>query len=266
MVNKPDTHHHARTLKDGKQEQIVKKMRGGRRRGMPGVMKALFVSPVYVVNLFDEGAVPSTFSENLARHAVLAYEAFLETSRAIDPKTGTLHEGWVLNDIFFDVQDKPPRGLPEHEELMLHVHAACSRYVKEWGLSSTTLSDGFGSELYDPFRAGWFSVHGNGSAHSRHPHNDARLSVVYYAQTAPGDGRIIFEDPRGHVYDEKALESAPFPIPPFAGNRHYLKPKTGDLIVFPSWLWHSVERVDARAAYRVSFAFNLDGSWQDTVP
>ena len=67
------------------------------------------------------------------------------------------------------------------------------------------------------------------------------------------------------VYDEKATETPPFPIPPFTGNRHYLKPRTGDLIVFPSWLWHSVERVEVRSEYRVSFAFNLDGNWQDAV-
>eukprot|EP00729_Bicosta_minor_P017085 gene17085-34695_t len=218
-----------------------------KNKKMPGVMKALFVSPVYIVNLYDEGAVLPTFSDNLANYAVRKYEEFLHTDRALNPKTGSLEEAWVLNDLFFDVQDKPPVGLPEHDELMLHVHAACSRYVKEWGLSSTTLSDSFNAELYDPFRTGWFSVHGNQS-------------------TTPEDGRIIFEDPRGHVYDEKALDSAPFPIPPFAGNRHYLTPKTGDLIVFPGWLWHSVERVDVRSDYRVSFAFNLDGSWQDAVP
>ena len=147
----------------GRQKKATTKKKKSKNKKMPGVMKALFVSPVYIVNLYDEGAVQPTFSDNLANYAVRKYEEFLHTDRALNPKTGALEEAWVLNDLFFDVQDKPPVGLPEHDELMLHVHAACSRYVKEWGLSSTTLSDSFNAELYDPFRTGWFSVHGNQS-------------------------------------------------------------------------------------------------------
>ena len=57
----------------------------GKKSSMPGQMKSLFVSPVYIVNLFDEGGVQASFSENLATYAISKYEAFLTSEKALNP-------------------------------------------------------------------------------------------------------------------------------------------------------------------------------------
>ncbi len=65
----------------------------------------------------------------------------------------------------------------------------------------------------------WATVHESCINHLPHSHPDQIVSGVYYVKV-PGDaGSIIFDDPRG-------------PLPPF-DNRIIIRPKQGDLILFP---------------------------------
>jgi uncharacterized protein (TIGR02466 family) len=246
---------------------------------LPGKMMALFTTPVYVVNLLEEGAILPGVAENMASHAIAQYETFLETDMALEDVDAEIrHSPSILNDIFFQVQTEAPdqkQRIPGYTQLMAHARAACRRYISEWALPEHALSDVFNHEdvrKNDPLRGGWFSVHTNGSEHTPHPHTDSRLSVVFYPKAEPGQSRILFEDPRSFRYDERVADgfaedvSGPYSVPPFAGNKYSHAPATGDLLIFPSWLWHSVESVPGQTDYRVSFAFNLQGDWIDAVP
>jgi uncharacterized protein (TIGR02466 family) len=243
---------------------------------LPGQMRALFTTPIYVINLLDEAAVTIEFNHQLAKQAIAGYETFLSTSEATDTKTGTLHQTAVLNDVFFASQrrTKLTANIPEVKEIMTHIKAACGRYLSEWKLPPS-LNHGL------PTHPPWFSIHKNGSDHMAHVHYDTSLAAVYYPQINKGDGRLVFEDPRGaHYTDATAADCVPTaaidcsPVPfataPFAGNRHYHTPRNGDLIIFPGWLYHSVEPPPADALHsdkhRVSLSFNVDGTWDAVVP
>eukprot|EP01032_Pedospumella_encystans_P008393 gene8393-9970_t len=95
----------------------------------------------------------------------------------------------------------------------------------------------------------WSSVHANDSFHSAHHHQDASISGILYITTPPGSGAVVFNDPRGQ-------------LPPF-GKSLQIVPKVGELILFPSWLVHSVLPTMATQP-RISVSFNYLGSWETT--
>ena len=95
----------------------------------------------------------------------------------------------------------------------------------------------------------WSSVHANGSFHSAHHHQDASISGILYITTPPGSGAVVFNDPRGQ-------------LPPF-GKSLQIVPKVGELIMFPSWLVHSVLPTMSTQS-RISVSFNYLGSWEAT--
>ena len=129
---------------------------------------------------------------------------------------------------------------------------------------------------------GWVSVHHDDSKHEQHAHFDAALSAVYYISVPPGAPPIIFHDPRGLSPYPALHMPHSVPAPPFS-NKFVHYPSEGELLIFPSWLLHSVEHPDGgggtnggggdgsgasgdTAAARVSASFNVAGSWEGTAP
>lgn len=85
-----------------------------------------------------------------------------------------------------------------------------------------------------------------------HIHPDAWLSGVLYVSVpdfAPGQGALVFGQP------ERALGPCSTPLP-----AHHHAPKTGQLITFPSHLYHHTTPFDSEAL-RSSLAFDLIPVW-----
>lgn len=240
----------------------------------PGEFMALFSTPIYVVNLMDSGAITAAMNDNMANAAVEAFEEFAKSPQAQDPQTKKPVAPSHLNDMFWSVQQQSQltNSVPEVAEVMKHMYAACAQFAEEWGMAPETTG---GPLAQFSSKHSWFSVHGKGSIHVPHVHFDARFAVVYYPRVGPEDeGRLVFEDPRGAIYNTENTETCkgkgcnliPSLHAPFAGNRYYHTPRAGDLIIFPGWLYHSVDPVTATDEYRVSLSFNMDGYWTQTVP
>ena len=109
----------------------------------------------------------------------------------------------------------------------------------------------------------WANINRHGDANARHVHGGAVWSGIFYvddggiAGAATLGGGLELWDPRGGL----ALMYAPTAKLTTAGSvnaglaeLHY--PKTGQLLMFPSWLPHSVEPYRG-GAVRISVAFNL---------
>ena len=96
----------------------------------------------------------------------------------------------------------------------------------------------------------WVNVMPKNCYHAFHFHPLSVVSGTYYAQTSPNASPIRFEDPRAGL----------FMASPARKIQHDLKPKTGEVILFESWLRHEVPP-HSSAEDRVSVSFNYD--WLD---
>ena len=103
----------------------------------------------------------------------------------------------------------------------------------------------------------WFNC-GFADAHNVfHVHPTSVLSGVFYLQVPEGAGNIVFKDPR-----PQALMSA-FHSRAFAkASSHFnpvvkVAPSRGQLLLFPSWLEHSVDPGINSSDLRISMPFNV---------
>lgn len=102
----------------------------------------------------------------------------------------------------------------------------------------------------------WANVNRGGAANAVHNHSMSHWSGVYYVRIGnydeddfPRAGGLTFIDPRGGVNMYRHPGSSLF------GEAMTLMPAAGDLVIFPSWLYHLVRpfRTDT---CRISIAFN----------
>ena len=99
----------------------------------------------------------------------------------------------------------------------------------------------------------WMNIKPRGVGHPLHSHQNNYLSGVYYVKTPEGADSISFHDTRAErrVILPRLLEETPL-----TARTMHLPIKTGVLIMFPSWLQHTVE-ANPTDEIRVSLAFNI---------
>jgi uncharacterized protein (TIGR02466 family) len=109
----------------------------------------------------------------------------------------------------------------------------------------------------DRFRLeGWLNVNRAGDHNVLHCHPGSFLSASYYVKV-PAEmtgGEIVFRDPRGPAV---AMYETPGIDLPWVGSGTGIPfaPAAGQLLLFPSWLEHRVERFEGDGE-RISIAFN----------
>jgi conserved hypothetical protein len=109
----------------------------------------------------------------------------------------------------------------------------------------------------DNFRLrGWINVNRSGDSNVLHCHPGCFLSATYYVKVPPEmkGGEIYFRDPRGPAV--AMYETIGIDLPWIGNGRGVpIKPATGHLLLFPSWLEHGVEKFESEGE-RISIAFN----------
>lgn len=99
----------------------------------------------------------------------------------------------------------------------------------------------------------WMNANPQGGFNAPHSHPGAHWSGVYYVSQPETDddtsGMIEFLDPRSDLPNWRLLKAAPF------RPKKKLRPRPGEMILFPSYLVHWVYPNEA-AEERVSIAFN----------
>lgn len=105
----------------------------------------------------------------------------------------------------------------------------------------------------------WINRHRKDEMNTIHWHSNAVLSCVYYPQTPPNSGDIIFK--RSHLFynlfhDTLRPEFKDGHYNQFNQDIHVISPTSGDLIMFPSHLEHVVVPNKTNEE-RYSLAFNL---------
>eukprot|EP00656_Telonema_subtile_P020341 TRINITY_DN21470_c0_g1_i2.p1 TRINITY_DN21470_c0_g1~~TRINITY_DN21470_c0_g1_i2.p1 ORF type:complete len:136 (-),score=15.54 TRINITY_DN21470_c0_g1_i2:156-563(-) len=99
----------------------------------------------------------------------------------------------------------------------------------------------------------WAGVHYSCMGHMPHVHPGSAVAGTYYVAVPPGSGDLILEDPRG-------------PRPPF-DQRVIHRATSGEVILFPPWLQHSVSAScgGTEQEPRIALSFNVLGDWAQTA-
>ena len=99
----------------------------------------------------------------------------------------------------------------------------------------------------------WSVVNNQNSFNERHHHGNSALSVAYYVNADENSGDIVFYDPR-HAFTFSHPDNSK--INDLNGQIKSIKPKSGMLVLFPSYLDHSVNPNNSTKE-RVVISFNI---------
>jgi len=101
----------------------------------------------------------------------------------------------------------------------------------------------------------WINVFRPGAQEAQHSHDSSLLSASYYVEAPEGCGDLVFPDPVGARRSHRAFTHTTgttfFTMPDVA-----FKPQAGRLVMFESWMPHSVQ-CNKSDKVRISLAFNL---------
>ena len=118
----------------------------------------------------------------------------------------------------------------------------------------TAKSSGFKPSLGVKLQSSWVNLNRKHDFNLSHRHPGSIFSGVYYIKVPENSGRIVFENPIA----EHSLTIGPEVVEEynhFTSDAWKLQPTEGKLIIFPSWLRHSVEP-NLSNDDRISLAFN----------
>ena len=146
-------------------------------------------------------------------------------------------KGWHSKD--FDLNDKEPQNfiafvLPSIEQVMNDMNWDKKRQIAKVNNM-------------------WAIINRGGSANLRHQHGNSTISGAYYVRAPINSGDIVFYDPRpAPVY------SYPNVVNPNLLNAQVngVNPKEGSLVLFPSYLDHSVNE-NLTNEERIVISFNI---------
>ena len=100
----------------------------------------------------------------------------------------------------------------------------------------------------------WSVINKKNASNARHIHSNNYISSAYYVKTSKKSGDIIFHDPRSvttfrypKISEHNTLNSNVFTI----------QPKEGLLVLFPSYLYHSVD-INRSEEERIVISFNIN--------
>ena len=183
-----------------------------------------FPTPVYIADIKHP-----TLNQELERDIL----AWSNKDKGI---TRTNIQGWH--------SDTNMNELPEYAKLVDMLYSA-----------QRTIYD---QEYYEsePFLGNmWANINPPGGSNRAHIHPNSLWSGVYYVKAPQNSGQLKIEDPRS-----VALMSRPrqkdVPKPDRLLREHHYEPKTGRLIMFPSWLNHCVDPNNSNDI-RISVSFNF---------
>lgn len=128
--------------------------------------------------------------------------------------------------------------------------------LKEYILA---VSDKFIKELYSNAGSAnmiesWVNYNNKYQFQDKHCHQNSSASAisgVYYLQTNTEDGKLVFHPPSQMMVNTSRTPTA------LTFNSVEYKPEVGKIVLFPSWVEHSV-RANMTDSTRISVSFNIE--------
>jgi uncharacterized protein (TIGR02466 family) len=101
----------------------------------------------------------------------------------------------------------------------------------------------------------WANINPPGAYNSAHVHPNSLFSGVYYVKASKDSGDLVCNEPRAGAQLNMPTRK-PGELPKHLWREIHLKPVDGRIIMFPHYLWHSVEPNQSNDI-RISVSFNF---------
>ena len=146
-------------------------------------------------------------------------------------------KGWHSKN--FDMKDEEPKKFIE--EIKININTAINDMG--WDLQTQEVKI---SNM-------WSIINTKGSLNQKHHHSNSDLSAAYYVTANKNCGDIIFYDPRPAIVYKHPIAKKPNIL---NATINSISPEPGMLILFPSYLEHSVN-TNLSEHKRIVISFNL---------
>jgi uncharacterized protein (TIGR02466 family) len=101
----------------------------------------------------------------------------------------------------------------------------------------------------------WANINPPGGYNRPHIHPNSLFSGVYYVKAPINSGQLVCTDPRPGIQTCMPNRKKGEP-PKYLWRDIHLQPKENRTVIFPSWLWHSVQPNQSNDI-RISISFNF---------
>jgi len=192
----------------------------------------LFAIPLFHTHLGDLNVITKTWLKNLEY-----------------PYQGTGHEP-IDQDQDLDLRGMYILDKPQLKNLRKQITAAIDYFVHE----SLGVSDSITFDI----TTSWANRYLGDEYVIKHNHANSMISGVYYIETTATTAPIVFEQSYSHVNLFHSTTAPTFKktkLNQYNSSTHTIQPRTGDLLLFPSHLEHTVPGSDSKDT-RYSLAFN----------
>tara|TARA_Y100000590_G_scaffold150593_1_gene172996 strand:+ start:1400 stop:2002 length:603 start_codon:yes stop_codon:yes gene_type:complete len=191
------------------------------------------------INLFFSTPVWTSIIPNHEKinKSILSYIYDLKTKDPMGLKRSNF-KGWHSN--YFDLND------PKTKEFINSIQNPLKELFNdmEWDLSKQKVR----------ISSMWSIINKKEALNGRHIHGNNYISAAYYVKAPQKCGNIVFYDPRSAPTFHHPITKKPNQL---NSNSHSITPKEGLLVLFPSYLHHSVE-VNESNEERIVISFNIN--------
>ncbi|NCX96531.1 MAG: hypothetical protein EBX41_09010 [Chitinophagia bacterium] len=137
------------------------------------------------------------------------------------------------------------------------------KHILEWHLNffyNNIWSPNLPSKIY--ITQSWLNFTKKNEYHGSHRHPNSFLSGVFYVKTKKNYDKIIFEKSDYQTISPMTNNPNPFNL-----SEHVVEVAANDIVLFPSFLFHSVPKVTYEDDVRISLAFNsfIEGNIGETL-
>ena len=207
------------------------------------IMNAYFPTLVFQVNVPE----PEALNKDLLK---LIYQDRENDSKGVNRSNVASLGGW-------------------HSQIRLHKDKAYAPLVREINSAGRKISKKLGFAKDHALKIGsmWSIINPPGGMNIAHVHPGCMWSGVYYVQAPEKAGQISFTDPRTVNLMNQAKFMEKKKRPKECWTKVNFVPKAGKLLIFPAWLYHSVDtnatELTGDEANRIVIAFNIN---QQKIP
>ena len=190
-------------------------------------MHLFFSTPIWASKILDY--------ENI-NQMMLLYITELQKN---DPEgiTKSNFKGW--HSKYFNMKDEQPKNFVE--AIKPNINIALEEMA--WDVTNQSVK----------IQGVWAIINEKNAWNQKHHHSNSDLSGAYYVSAHENCGDIVFYDPRPAPVHKHPISKFPNEL---NATRREIKPEPGMLILFPSYLEHSV-RANLSDKKRIVISFNL---------